>query len=339
MKVLYIHKSKKDSRSASTNRIELMVRALKHNGVDASFFSIYRIARNPIVLVSLFLNVVNSHVIIMYGEFRYSFYIFLKVLSSTFRIKLVWEINEYPFNIRSGKKSKYYNGERYKVDGFITCSDKLMEYYSKKILTQARIKVPLIVDTAIRYENQNIKRGKFITYCGSIVNEKDGVLDLIDSFSGSRCSKTHTLRILGSGEQDDVIRLKNKINEKKNISVKYEGFVDRSNIASYMGESELLVLLRPETKQNEGGVPSKVAEYMSTGVPCLITDIFNYKKVFGANINYSSTCINDFSRSMDNIFLFYEDACKRALQARIDSNKFNYESVGRELRVFLERIS
>ena len=33
----------------------------------------------------------------------------------------------------------------------------------------------------------------------------------------------------------------------------------------------MLVLARPNNKQAEGGIPSKVAEYLACGVPCVIT--------------------------------------------------------------------
>ena len=51
----------------------------------------------------------------------------------------------------------------------------------------------------------------------------------------------------------------------------FAGRVQRSEIPGYLAQASVLVLARPRSPLADAGMPSKVAEYLASGVPTILT--------------------------------------------------------------------
>lgn len=80
--------------------------------------------------------------------------------------------------------------------------------------------------------------------------------------------------IVGSASKVDVEILKKLVSELK-ISEKviFTGLLPHDKIPGIIKNARLLALPRPSNKQAEGGIPSKVGEYMVSGVPFAVTNV------------------------------------------------------------------
>ena len=119
------------------------------------------------------------------------------------------------------------------------------------------------------------------------------------------------------------------------------GFVNPEKIPDNLYQSRLLVLSRPESKQAQGGFPTKLGEYLATGVPVAVTRV-------GEIPNYLIDGQNAFLAEPGDIESF-ADAMKRALVDKKVSRKvglagreiaircFSHSIQGRMIKEFLSR--
>ena len=56
-------------------------------------------------------------------------------------------------------------------------------------------------------------------------------------------------------------------------NVKYVGILTRTEIPTFLAGAKILVLARPQSKQAEGGFPTKLGEYLASGVPVCCTKV------------------------------------------------------------------
>lgn len=171
-----------------------------------------------------------------------------------------------------------YNNMLKYARGFITCSHSLKDYYSPLLSENIPIHIsPLIINIdkfidGIVKEDVNVP---YIGYCGSLGNNKDGLPNLIESFSIiTEKYESIELHLAGNGDQktlDELHALVNKLG--LNSRVVFTGNLLHSQMPSFLANAKLLVLARPNNKQAEGGFPSKIGEYMSVQVPIVVTNV------------------------------------------------------------------
>ncbi|WP_455962984.1 glycosyltransferase family 4 protein [Bacteroides bouchesdurhonensis] len=225
----------------------------------------------------------SDDIFIFYGES--SFYHFFKIFSR--KIKLYVERNEYPsylilkeelsFKVKS-KLVKFEESFRH-VNGIITCSYALKEYYSKWLNEKEKIAIiPLLIDYSLFTEKLTFdyySTFDYIAYCGYMGNDKDGVSTLIRSFTKILpVYPTLKLVLIGGAEHTEIKALL-KIVEEESVTknVIFTGRMEHSKVIPILRKAKLLALSRPSNKQAEGGIPSKVGEYLASGVPCVITNV------------------------------------------------------------------
>lgn len=163
------------------------------------------------------------------------------------------------------------------TDLFLVMTRRLIEHYrSLAGNTDAKyLHLPMTVDLS-RFEefHPTALRAPYIAYVGALNNKKDGLDILIESFS--RIAEVHddlTLYLIG-GYQPDVDVQKELI-EKYSLSdrVVYLGEKGRDEIPSILMGADLLVLPRPDSRQAQGGFPTKLGEYLATGNPVCATRV------------------------------------------------------------------
>jgi glycosyltransferase involved in cell wall biosynthesis len=133
-----------------------------------------------------------------------------------------------------------------------------------------KIKKPyLVTKPGVTYSDTKIKKptSDFImTYAGTLKNV-NGIKVLLDAFELVE-TKEIKLYIYGGGTLESVVSKRANINKR----IIYKGIVDDNELNKVYSNSDLLINLRdPDDYVMKFAFPSKLFEYMNTGVPVLTT--------------------------------------------------------------------
>lgn len=292
MTIKYFVEVPKDHNSdAALNRAKLFEKGLKESGVNCSvvkfvygkyrhkwWYRLYYLLKNH---YRLLYHSLTSDIIVLYGGLI-SFRVLFNILS---KVKcLVIERTEYPTSLISQAKiSKEEMDKELKLlryykyaKGFITCSSFLKEYYTQFASNAIYHISPLIVDmAAFSKERTEYSKTNLIVYCGSFNNLKDGIPTLIEAFLiVSKKYPQYKLMLIGGGSKENEELFRNLIREKGlEEKVVFTGKIPHHEMSNYLSKAEICALARPDNKQAEGGIPSKLAEYLASGRPCVITNV------------------------------------------------------------------
>ncbi len=206
------------------------------------------------------------------------FYIIAKICGATY----ILEKSERPF-LKADKSllgklySNFYTHTVYKLfDGMILISNNLWEYMSVRIRRNARLlKIPILVDTdQFKPYDHDSKHGKYIAYCGTLNEAKDGVLTLLCAFASvSYDYPDVSLMLIGDGYKKSEIPVYRMKAEELGVSerVIFTGFLSRDILPKYLGQASILALARPSSLQADAGFPTKLGEYLASGNPVIVT--------------------------------------------------------------------
>ncbi len=156
----------------------------------------------------------------------------------------------------------------------------LKNYYRTFLNNKSELAhIPMTVDLkrfSVIYNSEPIDERSYIAYCGTMNNGKDGVDILIKSFIKimNDFPDIH-LQLAGPLIPEKDFEIQQKIIEKNNVQdrIKYLGNMDKSKIPKFLSKAKILTLARPNSKQAEGGFPTKLGEYLATGNPVCVTDV------------------------------------------------------------------
>lgn len=174
-------------------------------------------------------------------------------------------------------------------------------------------------------------------------SNKDGLEDLLEAFRiFSKLNHIINLCLLGNADDEVLANLKTKVKELGIINrVIFTGYIEHKKMPMYLSNAEVLLLARPKNKQAEGGFPSKLGEYLSTGKPVLVTtvgEIPTYVK--DGETGYLSEPENPklFAEKLNFIFENYSQAQKvgKAGQ-RLAKIEFDYSVQAKRLLIFLRK--
>jgi glycosyltransferase involved in cell wall biosynthesis len=185
------------------------------------------------------------------------------------------------------KEIKNFNKALPKLDIILFITNNLQQYYKGHLSDRIHTNIfPMIVDskrfTGLETNKPSIIEPKVIRYMGSFSNEKDGIDVLLQAFALLVNDYDDlTLELAGGNHADKGMQ--EELIKKMNIQdkVKYVGMLNRDEIPSFLKEATMLVLARPNSKQAEGGFPTKLGEYLASGIPVCCTrvgEIPNYLK-------------------------------------------------------------
>jgi len=151
-------------------------------------------------------------------------------------------------------------------------------YSEFKILSKPKLlHLPMTVDLD-RFKDSCLNlegfESPYIAFVGVMDNIKDGVNILIQSFNiiQEKYPKL-SLYLIGGWNYDtpshlELIRSLNLENK-----VKWLGEFSREKIPAILQNATILVLPRPDSKQAQGGFPTKLGEYLASGVPVCVTRV------------------------------------------------------------------
>lgn len=348
-KIIYLIDNPHNAPSAAYNRICLFEKGLKEENVNCSITLIQTIYNHrrplryllvPIYLVwyylRFFLN--KNNILIVYGE-NYLW----NLLKWPRKAVVYVERNEYPTflidkNVEQTQKRINQLNLLHNIEGMITCSEALRKYYSQFLNQGARIHVSnVIVDVKeFQIDCDIVKK---IAYCGDWGNNKDGVDILIRAFAKFyRKYPDYTLELIG-GSTPQVENELHQIAIALGVedSINYVGRIPHSQIPKHLCSADMLALARPANKQAEGGFPSKVAEYLATGRPVVLTNV-------GELHLYLEDNVNCFMAEPDSVESFFEKLCEAVEHPRKEmisesgykkSLEFDYVYKARQIKDFM----
>jgi len=171
------------------------------------------------------------------------------------------------------KKSRRFYKQ---ADGVFVLTSGLKHFYLSEGVDEFKIHIINMAVDETRFDGikktHNVET--YIGYCGSVSVHKDGVDDLIKAFALVHEQLPDVkLMIMGNfASRSDEKEIKNII-DQYNIRdfVTLTGLVQSNEIPQKLKDAAVLVLTRRKNLQTENGFPTKLAEYLLTGNPVVVT--------------------------------------------------------------------
>lgn len=171
-----------------------------------------------------------------------------------------------------------YNDTLMGLDGLFVISSPLKEYFQSLGVSQSKIQIVNMIVDPTRFENiQKTKPPyRYIAYCGTASNTKDGVDELIKAFSlVTKEIDDVKLMIIGKTPKKTEKNANIDLIKQLNLADKivFTGLVPSSEIPQILKNAEVLALDRPDNLQAHYGFPTKLGEYLLTGNPIVVTSV------------------------------------------------------------------
>lgn len=238
------------------------------------------------------------------------------------KVKFLQEKSEFPFVLM--KKgffrklfAKFYVNTTYRLfDGLIVMTKPLMVYFKSRVRKDCKLfEMPMTVDTdRFAIEKTVSEYGDYVSYCGNMAGNKDGVMNLIESFTIASPSipGVKLLLIGGSSSQEDWDRIVNTVKNTGNENIILYGKADRDKIPALLKNAKVLALARPSSLQSTGGFPTKLGEYLATGNPVVVTGVGDIPQYLNADNAFVVEPDNNqaFAEALVSVFDNHEQAKK-----------------------------
>lgn len=244
----------------------------------------------------------ENNTVILVDVLRYNLLRAAKKLGKKYNIPVIGVLTDNPANL-SGVTNKYVNkifSHALSLDGYISLSDGLINVFNKE-------NRPYYIFEGLVEELNEPKKdplGNYLFFSGALY-ERYGVKTMVDAYLASRIS--HKLIICGSGPLEEYICEK----EKSDSRILYLSQLERNKILSMQRYALANINPRPINAQLDNeSIPSKLLEYLSSGVPTIST---KHAKLY----DKFKDCV-----------LWFEDGNFESLKSCFDSFKnYNYDSL------------
>lgn len=136
--------------------------------------------------------------------------------------------------------------------------------------------VNMLVDSS-RFEGlQKTTSEKYIAYCGTASNNKDGVDDLIKAFAIVVNNHPDVkLKIMGKAptknDESGNLKLVESLGIKE--QVEFTGIIKAQDMPQMLKNATIVALARPDSLQAQCGFPTKLGEYLLSENPAVITGV------------------------------------------------------------------
>jgi len=244
-------------------------------------------------------------------------------------------------------KQKYFeNIYINQLNGFVLMTKTLFNHYSDFKSPPPLLHLPMTADL-VRFQNTDNSPSEFktpyIAFVGVMNDAKDGVNILIESFNKiSKDNPNLNLYLVGAWNYDTSAHLERIKELQLEERIKWVGERPRDVIPSIIGNAELLVLPRPDSKQAQGGFPTKLGEYLATGRPVCATTVgelpnylVNNESIFFAEPG----SIDSFTHAMEQALKNPEKANNIGLEGKkVAEKNFNKTIQSKKLYNFLKQL-
>ena len=281
-------------------------------------------------------------------------------LKSAFKkAKLILELNEFQdvMNVHSTnflQTIRFNTENKYltkiilpRTDICITMTKVLADYYEQFTLGKSKVVfylLPMSVDLS-RFDiaENNIDYVKpYIAYTGSSSFYKDGIDILIKGFEKIAISFPNLRLYIAAFWENDGSKMMQLIdNSEFKERITYLGAIDRDKIPTLLKGAEMLVMPRPDSRQAQGGFPTKLGEYLASSNPVCVTrvgEIPNYLEHKKSAYLANPSDVDSFAETVIDALSNKKEAIEIGLNGRKKAEKyFDKNKQGAELFDFLER--
>ncbi len=204
-----------------------------------------------------------------------------------------------------------------KIDLYAVMTKTLTEHYRQLAKPGAKFMLlPMTVDMT-RFENvtSSVTYNKpYIAFTGTMTNHKDGVDVLIKAFAkiADKYQDYH-LYMAGFWHYDVAAQEKLIADFGLQDRIHYIGTLNREQIPPFVCNASVLALSRPDSHQAQGGFPTKLGEYLSTGNPVCVTKV-------GEIPDYLTDNVSAFMAEPGDVISF-SNALDRALSNPLESKR------------------
>lgn len=198
-------------------------------------------------------------------------------------VKVYAEITEHP-NIYGAADPSIslskgeFNKCVFSLDGLFVISRALKSYFIKLGVNESKIQIINMTVDENRFSNVEKKIGveRYIAYCGTVSNTKDGVDELIKAFSIVHKKIPDVfLYIIGKTPRKDERCSNLELVKELGIEnvVRFTGVLSSDRMPQILKDAEILALARPLNLQSTYGFPTKLGEYLLTKNIAVITSV------------------------------------------------------------------
>lgn len=166
----------------------------------------------------------------------------------------------------------------HRLCGLFVISKPLKEYYEGLGMDPSKIHIINMMVNADRFQDikKTQNRERYIAYCGTASNNKDGVDLLIKAFA-IICSKCTDIKLYIIGKTPSRKETSTNLKLIKDLGIEdrivFTGVVPSEKMPQILKDAEVLALARPDNLQARYGFPTKLGEYLLTGNPIVITSV------------------------------------------------------------------
>ena len=290
------------------------------------------------LLYVLFNYVVKSKadIIIYYGTDLF-IELQLTILCDLFNVVILKEQSERPLLYNTEKlvpmkivKLLYDNVIFKRYDGILAMTLPIRDYFIGIGVPVSKIMITHHTVSLKRFDRSLVNKvNQYFAYTGSLNEQKDGVLGLLEALAIVKQEFTRVeLKVAGYGSIADLEMLKWKIKNlgiEKNVS--YLGRLNSKDTIDLIKNATALMSFRPNSIQAEYGFPTKVVEYLATGNP-VITTLTGDLRLFLINKENSFTTlpgdIKGFAKQWITVLRDLDNAKKVGAQGKqLVINVFN----------------
>lgn len=193
-------------------------------------------------------------------------------------LKIYYETTEHPSLSRKIFGMKRYVEQCRRLKHIFVISQALKDFYVANGISHDRVSIVNMTVDPSRFVGLTKQTGvkRYIAYCGTASNCKDGVDELIKAFA--ICHKQHPdvfLYIIGAtpDKEDKAGNLALIKSLGIEDSIVFTGIVDSSQMPQLLKNAEVLALDRPDSLQAKNGFPTKLGEYLLTENPVVVTKV------------------------------------------------------------------
>lgn len=293
-----------------------------------------------------------THIIISFDSILYL--LIYASLGHLIKAKILFIFDEYPTPIRHKLKIKIpkYKQFLYRhvlkmTDGYISISDNLKSFYNN--LCPKRT---FILSSITNFKHFDISESKYsirlkeryICYMGNMELTKDNVDLIIKAFSLIYSKYPDLYLYLYGAPNHKTYKYLQSIIEQFKLETKIliKGQIHYNDVPSILKQALILVSSQPNTMRAFGGFPTKLAEYMATGIPVVLTDVGENSKYIKNNVHVFFVKPNDiveYATKLEYILDNYADSLKVAQNGRkLIKDNFSAEIKGYELLTFLSNL-
>lgn len=321
-------------------------------------FHIYlgQVLRNRKLIKELVLRLKNEKGIVWTDATALSFQVAIQLKKQSPQVKLFTEMSEFldihHYNKgnflqrwQGDAKQRFFEKKAFFVyDGIALMTQTLMKHYQRFPHPHPKfLHLPMTVDLD-RFKSQKPTLAEFISpyiaFVGVMNDAKDGVSILIKSFNSLKDKfPNHKVYLVGAWNYDTPTHLQLIQEFGLQNRVFWMREYSRDQIPNIICNADLLVLPRPDSKQAQGGFPTKLGEYLATGNPVCATTVGEIPDYLTDNESVffaEPGSVESFAEAMDRAMSDPENAKRVGANGRkIAEREFNKDIQARKLYDFL----